>query len=224
MLKLIHKILNKIRNLVGFGMLKKLESFAYMNFYQNPLGDALDYNEEYFLTEAKRIGEKEYEEIKRYEEQTGFKIDAQWVDDLALTTQIVVKQDELCFAHGRVLYSALRNYLSSFSPDRNSQKLTIWETGTARGFSSLCMAKALSDHGANGAIVTFDVLPHDNPQYWNCIADVTRGSVSRRSLLDSWCNLIEDYIIFVQGFTQVTMPKVRPQRIHFAFLDGPHDY
>lgn len=145
------------------------------------------------------------------------------VDNLAHTTQMVVKQSELCCAHGRVLYCALRNYLSKFKANRHSQKLTIWEIGTARGFSSLCMAKALSDHDANGAIVTFDA-PHDNKQFWNCIVDLTRGSFSRRILLAPWRNLIEDYIIFIQGFRQITMPKVRAQRIHFAFPDGPHDY
>ena len=51
------------------------------------------------------------------------------------------------------------------------------------------MAKALSDSGKPGVIMTFDVLPHDSEQYWNCIVDSTKGMVSRRELLGQWKEL-----------------------------------
>ena len=52
------------------------------------------------------------------------------------------------------------------------------------------MAKALSDSGKPGVIMTFDVLPHDSEQYWNCIVDSTKGMVSRRQLLGQWKELL----------------------------------
>lgn len=64
MVKLIHKTLNRIRNIAGFTLLRKIDRFAYGNCYNNPLGSAIDPTEEYFLTEAKRIGEKKYAEIR----------------------------------------------------------------------------------------------------------------------------------------------------------------
>ena len=52
----------------------------------------------------------------------------------------------------------LRNYLSTLS--KENKTINIVETGTARGFSSICMAKALSDSEFEGSIFTLDVLPH----------------------------------------------------------------
>ena len=73
----------------------------------------------------------------------GYSIDKEWLNKLALQTQIVIKKSPLNYAHGRVLYSLLRNYLRTNS--KKLKGLNIVETGTARGFSSLYMAKALFD-------------------------------------------------------------------------------
>jgi hypothetical protein len=103
------------------------------------------------LSKKKIISMKDLIELKSfiieaYENEKGFFINKLWLDNLALHTQITIKKSELCYAHGRVLYTALSYYLSKQPLSFRSQRITIWETGTARGFSSLCMAKALYDN------------------------------------------------------------------------------
>ena len=160
-----------------------------------------------------------YPEVDKFEADIGCAISSEWLNELALHTQIVVKKSALCYAHGRVLYSALSQYLKNNCGDR----VTIWETGTARVFSALCMTKALHDLGQSGTVVTFDLLPHRQPIYWNCIDDLD-GPKSRAELLEPWRELLENYVIFVQGDTRIEMPKVKSERINFAFLDGAHAY
>jgi hypothetical protein len=60
--------------------------------------------------------------------------------------------------------------------------------------------------------------------YWNCIDDCDRGQLSRRELLAPWKDLLNDYIVFVQGDTRIELPKVKTERVNFAFLDGAHTY
>ena len=53
-----------------------------------------------------------------------------------------------------------------------SQKINIVETGTARGFSAICMSKALNDSkNIKGEIHTIDLLPVNKAMYWNIIDD-----------------------------------------------------
>jgi predicted O-methyltransferase YrrM len=82
------------------------------------------------------------------------------------------------------------------------------------------MAKAIRDAGVEGFVVSVDVLPHLTRMYWNCIDDA-EGKKTRAELLAPWSDLLER-IIFVQGDTRSTLPKLGLQRIHFAFLDAQH--
>ena len=179
----------------------------------SPLGSREDY-----LRLWEEVRSKTYPVIDAYEREQGAAIDREWLDDLALRTQVVIKRSDLCYQHGRVLYAALRRYMR----DRRHEHLNIVETGTARGFSTLCMARALSDAGASGKIVSFDVLPHEDVMYWNCYHDA-EGPRTRADLLSDYAKLIERYIVFHQGDTRRLRDTVFP-RVHFAFLDSVHTY
>jgi len=176
-----------------------------------------------YLKLAEKTRDNCYPEIDEYEIQTNFSISEEWLHNLALHTQIVIKEIDLCYAHGRVLYSSLSQYLQNRPSSSMADRITIWETGTARGFSALCMSKALHDQQRPGIIMTFDVLPHRARMYWNCIDDCD-GPKSRAELLEPWWSLVSRYIIFHQGDTRLGLPKVQAERIHFAFLDGAHTY
>jgi hypothetical protein len=201
-------------------MLNKIFNDYWHNY---PFGNKPKDIREKYLELFKTTKEKTYPEIEAYENEKGFFINKLWLDNLALHTQITIKKSELCYAHGRVLYTALSYYLSKQPLSFRSQRITIWETGTARGFSSLCMAKALYDNKQPGLIVTFDVLPHLTKMYWNCVDD-SDGPRTRANLLSYWKDLLENYIVFHQGDTRLELPKVKVERIHFAFLDGAHTY
>ena len=98
--------------------------------------------------------------------------------------------------------------------------MIILETGTARGFSSICMAKALIDQNFLGIVTTIDCIPHEKKILWNCIDDYT-GPKTRAKLLENWKEELER-IIFIQGWTNEVLNRLGLKRINFAFLDAQH--
>lgn len=183
-------------------------------FGRQPRAPAEKYRE---LFEIAKNGS--YPDIDQVEKETGFAVDRAWLDNLALHTQITIKTfkgSTNAYPHGRLLYSLLRQYIATYKPPY----VQIIETGTARGFSSLCMAKALEDAGVDGRIVTVDLLPHIKPMFWNCIDD-HEGPKSRAELLAPWSDLTKK-IVFMQGNTLSILPKIGMDRVNFAFLDARH--
>ena len=70
-----------------------------------------------------------------------------FTDNLALKTQITIKKSKPLYLHGYLLYSALTNYLNNQNEQNEQNKeINILETGTARGFSAIMMAKAVDDY------------------------------------------------------------------------------
>jgi len=189
-------------------------------YARNPLASKPTATTQVYRELAEEVAARIYPEIDEFEAASTYAIPPAWLHDLALHTQVVVKKSPLCYAHGRILYSALSRYLSE-NPLLN--QINIVETGTARGFSSLCMARALHDMGRQGSIITFDVLPHRAPIYWNCIDDL-EGKKSREALLSPWAHLVREHLIFLQGDTRMMLSRISLGRIHFAFLDGAHTY
>ena len=179
-----------------------------------PMGPASEYQRRW--AEAQQ---RSYPAVDRYEQECGAAIDPAWFHRLALPTQVTIKRSEICYQHGRLLYATLVQYARTHARDN----LTIVETGTARGFSALCLAKAMDDAGATGKIVSFDVLPHDARILWNCIRDAD-GPRTRADLLQDYGDLIERYLVFHQGDTKREMAKTSFPRVHFAFLDSVHTY
>jgi hypothetical protein len=194
-----------------------------VNYHWNnfPLGKIINSKSKY-LELWKSEKNINYPEIDQYEEDFGFSLDKFWLDNLALHTQVVIKSSPLCWQHGRVLFTTLSYWLQNNSV-KDSPIITIWETGTARGFSSLCMSKALESQGRHAKIVTFDVLPHNSKMYWNCIDDHD-GPKTRSELIEPWSELSSKYIFFIQGDSKISLKKTFSERIHFAFLDGSHTY
>lgn len=183
-------------------------------FCDAPLAPAAEYRR--LWTEARQ---RSYPPVDRYEAECGIAIDSHWFHELALLTQVVIKRSPVCYQHGRLLHTTLARYARSRAHDH----LNIVETGTARGFSALCLAKALDDTGATGKIVTFDVLPHDVEILWNCVRDA-EGPRSRADLLRDYAPLLERYVIVHRGDTKRELAKMSFPRIHFAFLDSVHTY
>ena len=67
-----------------------------------------------------------------------------------------------------------------------------------RGFSSICMSKALIDSGFIGKIDTVDIIPHKKI-FWNSISDIEEKN--RIELLMNWQNEVKN-INFIEGITQ----------------------
>ena len=174
-------------------------------------------NKNYYIKLYKKIKNNKYPVIDEYENNTGYKINKNWLDNLAFKTQITKKNSPLCYQHGRVLYSSLCSYINKNKID----EIFIIETGTARAFSSLCMAKALEDLGKSGKIITIDKLPHNKSIYWNCYETVTENK-TRKQIISKWKKLAVKYIIFIQSDSKSILKKIFIPRVNFAFLDACH--
>lgn len=180
-------------------------------FGKTTLGSRDDY-----LRLQAQTKKSECDSIDKLEETTGFAISSDWLDELALHTQIVIKNSPPFYHHGRLLYSILRDYISR----AEETHVTVLETGSARGFSALCMARAIVDSKVGGVVLSIDLLPHHRPQYWNCIDDHERKK-SRSELLSPWAGVLQ-HCIFLQGDTYLILPRLGLERINFAFLDAQH--
>lgn len=160
---------------------------------------------------------RDYPQMDAFLAGRPYQIDRDWLNALALHTQVVIKQSPLNFQHGRMLFALVREQSDAMDVDDD---MVILETGTARGFSALCMARALIDAGRAGHVVTSDLIPHHHPMIWNCIDDLD-GPRSRDALLAPWPRE-RGRVVFLSGDTLDTLSRTGLSRIHFAFLDGAH--
>ena len=211
----INKYLKKsIQNLYKFPLFKK-------PLPKNPFGKSIQADKEKYLQLYNKTIKNDDKNVVAFEKKCGFSINKAWLNDLALHTQIVIKKGDLNFFHGRLLYSILSKYINE---NKNNSELAkpimILETGTARGFSSICMAKALNDRNFQGVISTIDSISHEKKIFWNCIDDHD-GQKSRSELLKKWDKELQK-IIFIQGWTDDVLSRLVIARINFAFLDAQH--
>lgn len=218
---------NKVRPLLRLaveGVTKKLLAIQAEKWRQFPFGLKPRADEASYLKLYSDEVARDYSAIKAYELSVGYSIDRNWFNSLGLQTNIVIKEGlSTTFAHGRVLYSSVRAYIAKHTTS-STTKIRIFETGTARGFSAVCMAKALEDSDCFGTIYTTDVLPGDVPMYWNSICDTDGKPKTRRELLYPWKSLADRYIEFICTNTRIDLCPVFIPDIDIAFLDGAHEY
>ncbi len=216
-------MLNRLRRNIRQALIEKgIWEIACAPYGDNPLHvDPSKASRQTYLDLSREARKRAHPEfLAKIQNAFGYLPDDEFVHELALSTQVVVKQSKILYLHGYLLYGALRHYLSE-APDLKS--INILETGTARGFGTVCMARALKDAGRHGKITTVNILPSQKPIYWNCIHDID-GKKTRFQLLERWKDLVEDHIIFLQGYTNIVLRQIGLSRIHFAFLDSGHDY
>ena len=188
-------------------------------FPKNPFGKKIKATKETYLKLHSKAILNLNKDIIDFQESSGFEVNEKWFNDLALQTQTCIKISQLNFNHGRLLYSALSKYISE-NNDKENNSLTILETGTARGFSSICMSKALIDQKKSGKIISLDCISHNEKIFWNSIGD-SNGPQTRANLLSKWPEELSN-IIFIQGWSKEIIKGLGIQRINFSFLDAQH--
>ena len=97
------KILQKIDNT----LLIAINKYANFRWYNSPLTTKILASESKYLQLAETAKAKKYELIDNFEQKLGYKIDFNWYHNLALHTQVVVKKSDICYEHGRLLYTSL---------------------------------------------------------------------------------------------------------------------
>ena len=213
--KFVYKVNRKLFNLIY-----KIP-FLEKPLPKHPFGKELYADKETYLYLHKEAIVSEDIKVSRFENKYGYSIDKDWFSKLALHTQACIKKSKLNYSHGKLLYTLLSKYLNNLkNQEKQNSQVIIFETGTARGFSSICMSKALLDNNAKGKVITIDCISHNEEILWNCIDDID-GPRTRSKLLEQWKDELSN-IIFIQGWARKTIHKIGIERINFAFLDAQH--
>ena len=122
------------------------------------------------------------------------------------------------FERGRLLYALVA---------KNKPK-TILEIGTAEGYSTLCMAWAMSDYNIPGKIYTIDYQSHTKPveriHYFNKDKSKT-FFCSRKQLWEKVSNpKWIDKIDIKEGYAGEVLSNTTFPKIDMAYIDGNHFY
>lgn len=125
--------------------------------------------------------------------------------------------------HGLLLYKLIRQSFNCVDTP------IVLDVGTARGFSAIIMARAISDMNLHGEIYTIDVLKHDELLDWH--ADKQRPDeplasipTSRFRIWDRWYPDEASKISVITGKSYKVLNDWKHGPIDFAFLDGSHTY
>jgi hypothetical protein len=105
----------------------------------------------------------------------------------------------------------------------------ILEFGTGGGYSTLCMAKALSDLKIDGKIYTVDRVGNKEKisRYYKLPSD-EKPQKNIISNYEIWKNVAPlewiKKIIPLQGYSGIVMDKNKFENIDFCYVDGNHSY
>lgn len=165
--------------------------------------------------EAERA--REYPMVSDFELKTGYSIDRHWLEEAARVLACPVKKNPPNWQHGRVLYSALRCYLASFV---DAAPVRVLDIGTAKGFSALCMQRAIMESGSDGEVTSIDVIDPSAEVVRNTVGEVN-GLVTLYDLLLPWPEA--SFIKFLWGKGENWF-VVNRKRVNFAFVDGKHTF
>ena len=124
------------------------------------------------------------------------------------------------YERGILLYSLIAKY----------KPKNVLEIGTAEGYSTLCMAWAMTDYNINGKIFTIDPKPFDVPVErnvtWEDNPKHDTVMLSRRELWNKfadneWIKKIE----VLTGFSgEVLQKNTELPKMDMGFIDGSHVY
>lgn len=154
-----------------------------------------------------------YPGVDAFEQRMGYAIDAQQLEDAARVLACPVKANPPHWQHGRVIFSAARQYLQNAEGP-----LTLLDIGTAKGFSALCLVWALIDAQVGGQVHSVDVIDPQSRARRNTVAEVD-GLLTLPETLTPWP--AAQSITFEQS-TGLDWLNRSADRVHIAFVDGKH--
>jgi predicted O-methyltransferase YrrM len=103
------------------------------------------------------------------------------------------------YERGILIYHLIKQYKIS----------SMLEIGFGRGYSTFCAAKAFSDFGINGKIVTID--PGFDQKYLSNLRSI---------FPKKWF----DYVTFMNGTSRQVLPSLKDSKFDFVYIDGDHSY
>ena len=120
------------------------------------------------------------------------------------------------FSFGAFLHHTLQEYLKNFNDE-----LTVFEIGTAKGFSALCFALALQKYPYSSKIITIDVISSHKRFYQKTFH--TNLKISRKEIMRKIDPKLLNKIFFLQADSLSDLSKTFINRINFCFIDGEHN-
>lgn len=156
-----------------------------------------------------------YPVIDALETRYGYAIDRELLESAARVLACPLKRNPPNWQHGRVVYALARHRLAMGSVDM------LFESGTAKGFATVCMAHACWDAGmAHTSIWSRDIIDPNSAEPRNSVMD---GQV------DNIWGYVRPFLppAAMIAFTQVGDDAhfvLSPRRISFAFVDGAHTF
>ena len=124
------------------------------------------------------------------------------------------------YERGILLYSLIAKY----------KPKNVLEIGTAEGYSTLCMAWAMTDYNINGKIFTIDPKPFDVPVErnvtWEDNPKHDTVMLSRRELWNKFANKewIEKIEVLTGFSGEVLQKNTKLPKMDMGFIDGSHAY
>ena len=103
-------VLRQLRVCIVDLLSRSYSRLFYLGSVENTLTSQPRASRETYQKLAKASAMQVYPEIDLFEQETGYAIASEWLDKLALHTQVVIKRSPLCYAHGRVLYIGLSGF------------------------------------------------------------------------------------------------------------------
>ncbi len=125
--------------------------------------------------------------------------------------------------HGQLLYKLARRLADG------SGRFVAVDVGTARGFSTMSIARAILDAGVEGRVYTIDVFDHDEPRDWHIAKqgdDELEGAppMSRSEVWKRWFTDESAAVDPITGHSLEVLSAWSHGPIDLAFLDGSHAY
>jgi predicted O-methyltransferase YrrM len=158
-----------------------------------------------------------YPAIDAFEARAGFAVPRSRLEAAARVLACPLKKSPPNWQHGRVVYAAARQSLAG-----RPASVLLLDIGTAKGFSALLMAWAVSDAGRADRIVSVDVLDPAARVARNSVAEL-EGLKTVHEFVAPWLPsgpLVE----FRGGGSEAWLSAAPPGApIGFAFIDGRHD-
>jgi predicted O-methyltransferase YrrM len=149
-------------------------------------------------------------------------VDRSWLESAARVLACPIKINRPCWQHGRVLYAAAVRALRALSATQTQpDPVTLLDIGTAKGFSALCLARALGDVGLPGRVVTVDVVNPDERVRRNTVAELD-GLKTVEEVLSPYLTAGIAHVD-ARWLTGVTWLSVTVGRLPVVFVDGKHD-
>ena len=94
-------------------LVKIVNKYANRKWFKSPITKQIKGDTNSYIKLAERAKHVQYPIVDQFENKNTYKINTKFFHELALHTQVGIKKSEICYQHGRLLYSCLSHYIKT---------------------------------------------------------------------------------------------------------------